>query len=383
MWRTEFGDTFEKIEDALEQLTGQTYPMKEGVSETVRDGDPGSQLEDGSTPSIAPGEHTPHTDAIVEGQSRRAASSKSPADAEDQTMDHRSDVDMSSRDTEQGSVLKGVEPILERICQQVGGDTNDNQMTVPVEGKDVEMTGDKTEEGDGGLLAGNLTQADELPEEMDIQEDDLIKTVIEAFEVRHLVETRPIPVLVKGKEVDLVQLSFQVRACGGYDQGVENRRLVANQAVQSSPNALKRENEDSVKPESVKSQSKSRGVTSAKKKSLEDGSTIDNSSIDHSAASFAEGSESFAAFLDWVKRLALNPGDPRKGQGVRVSRWSEAWVGKCETLARRVREVLWKNHEHPLHDFSPPESQDQESEGKKRGRGRIKGSGKKARRLSN
>ncbi|MCO5563755.1 hypothetical protein L7F22_017402 [Adiantum nelumboides] len=380
--------------------------MKEGTSETVQDGVRASQPEDGSTPVIAHDEHTPQNDAIADEQFTKAAPM---AAAEDQIMELSSNPDidkLSSREVEQASRF---EPTPEHINQQVIDDRVDNQVTDSVEGKDVEMTGSKNAEGDGGVSAGNCIQEAGLSEEMDIQEGNLIKTVIEVFEARHLVETRPIPVLVKGKEVDLVQLSFHVRACGGYDQvtlwspiskslgfgqecgpllklvyvkylkNIENRRLIANQAVQGSQNVSKKENEAIVKPESVSSQSKIRGITSARKKSIEDGSTLDNSVIDHSAPLFAEGSESLAAVLEWVKRLALNPGDPRKGQGVRVSRWSEAWSGKCETLARRVREILYKKHEQPLYDLSPSESQDQELENKKRGRGRIKGSGKKAR----
>lgn len=380
--------------------------MKEGISETMQDAGPASQ-EDGSTLVTAPEERNLQNDAVQEDQLTQSAfSSKNP---EDQMMPHGVDMDVdkhSSKETDQGSQSEAAEPTIELICQQIEDDKIDNQVLVSAEGKDVVMTPAKSAEGDdGGLPTGNHTHGEESSEEIDIQEDDLIKTVMEVFEARHLVETRPIPVLVKGKEVDLVKLSFQVRACGGYNQvtswssiskslgfgyecgpllklvyvkylkGIENRRLIANQAMQGSQSVLKRENEESVKAESVRSQLKSRGVTSTRKRSSEEG--IDNSAVDSSAALLAESSsESLVGVLEWVKRLALNPGDPKKGQGARVSRWSEAWAGKCETLAGRLREVLWKKHEHPLYDFSPSESQDQELVGKKRGRGR------KAHRLS-
>lgn len=381
--------------------------MKEGISETMQDAVPASQ-EDGSTLLTAPEERTLQNEAVWEDESTQSAfSRKNP---EDQTMQHGLDMVVdkhSSKETDQGSQLEAAEPTIELICQQIGDDKIDNQVLVSEEGKDAVLTPGKSAEGDGGLPTGNGTLGEESIEEIDIQEDDLIKTVMEVFEARHLAETRPIPVLVKGKEVDLVQLSFQVRACGGYNQvtlwssiskslgfgqecgpllklvyvkylkGIENRRLVANQAMQGSLGVLKRENEESVKEESARSQSKNRGVTSTRKRNSEEGPTIiDNSAVDSSAGLSAESSsESLVGVLEWVKRLALNPGDPKKGQGARVSRWSEAWAGKCETLAVRLREALWKKHEYPLYDFSPAESQDQELEGKKR-------RGRKARRLS-
>lgn len=267
--------------------------------------------------------------------------------------------------------------------------------------KDAEKTAERSTKDDGAHVGGDGVQEEVFTEEISIQEDDLLKTVSEVLGARCLVETRPLPVLVNGKEVDLLKLCVQVRACGGYDnvtswssiskslgfgqelgpllklvyvkylKGLENRRLVASQGVQCSQNDSKRENEDTpvTKSELVKLQAKGRGVTSAaRKKSNEEGPAIENSPADNSSGMSLEGSESLAGVLEWLKRLALNPGDPKKGQGVRVSRWSEAWAGKCEILAGRVRAVLWRRGEHPVHDVSPPESQDQAHDRKKRGR---------------
>ena len=49
-------------------------------------------------------------------------------------------------------------------------------------------------------------------------QEDLLTTVMTVLEARHLKESRPLPVLMRGKEIDLLKLSMQVRACGGYDQ---------------------------------------------------------------------------------------------------------------------------------------------------------------------
>ena len=61
-------------------------------------------------------------------------------------------------------------------------------------------------------------QNDDYIEEGIIQQEELLTVVYEVLEARKLTETRPLPVLVKGREVDLVKLSVQVRALGGYDR---------------------------------------------------------------------------------------------------------------------------------------------------------------------
>lgn len=307
-----------------------------------------------------------------------------------------------------------VDHVIDSIHQQVGDNQVDStsRLVVGTTDEDTEKAIDQSAEGDGGHLAGIVEE--EFSEEVNIQEDDLIKTVSEVLEARRLIETRPLPVLVKGKEVDLLKLCVQVRACGGYDKvtlwstvskslgfgqelgpllklvyvkylkGLENRRLVASQGVRGLQNASKTENEDSpvVKSPSVNAESKSRGNMSARKRITEEGPN-ENSMVDNTSGTPGEGSECLAGVLEWVKRLALNPGDPKKGQGARVSRWSEAWAGKCEILAGRVRTVLWRKGEHPFHDLSPPESQDQGHERKKRARGSFPSVAvKKSRRLS-
>lgn len=53
-----------------------------------------------------------------------------------------------------------------------------------------------------------------------------------------------------------------------------------------------------------------------------------------------------ASVVQWIKKLALNPGDPKKGQGPPGSEQNEAWVEKCVAMASKVRAVLWKGNEH-------------------------------------
>eukprot|EP00250_Pteridium_aquilinum_P005648 c15714_g1_i1 orf=364-1524(-) len=385
----------------------------------MQDADATSQPGGGSTHVTGLDKRTSQNDTVRETQ--QDIRKDSLAAEGDQAMQHHTDMEVekhsSKKNDHQESTPQGADHNIQSPSQQKGVDKLDKNSHLA--DSSMEKDTDRGVEGDGGHLAGNGMQMEECFEEISIQEDDLLKTVSEVLEARHLIETRPLPVLIKGKEVDLLKLCVQVRACGGYDRvtlwssisksvgfgqecgpllklvyvkylkGLENRRLVASQVVQGLQNVLKRENEDApvVKSESVKAQSKSRGITSARKKSNEEVPAIENPVIENSPAMLAESSDSLAGVLEWVKRLALNPGDPKKGQGVRVSRWSEAWAGKCETLAGRVRAVLWKNEEHPLHDLSsPPESQDQVQDPKKRGRGNTpRGKGvvvKKSRRLS-
>ncbi|MCO5547870.1 hypothetical protein L7F22_001322 [Adiantum nelumboides] len=57
------------------------------------------------------------------------------------------------------------------------------------------------------------------------------------------------------------------------------------------------------------------------------------------------GNSSFLGMLEWLRRLALNPGDSRKGQGPRGSKQNEAWVEECETMVMKTRSVLWGRKE--------------------------------------
>ncbi|KAH7278591.1 hypothetical protein KP509_38G047900 [Ceratopteris richardii] len=54
------------------------------------------------------------------------------------------------------------------------------------------------------------------------------------------------------------------------------------------------------------------------------------------------------AFVDmivWLRRLALNPGDPSKGQGSCRSFQNKAWVEDCETMIMKARSILWGRNE--------------------------------------
>ncbi|KAJ7571042.1 hypothetical protein O6H91_01G146300 [Diphasiastrum complanatum] len=49
--------------------------------------------------------------------------------------------------------------------------------------------------------------------------------------------------------------------------------------------------------------------------------------------------------LSWVKRTALRPGSPRKGQGPRGSKENQSWVDDCASLASRLRTCMWRRRE--------------------------------------
>ncbi|KAH7429663.1 hypothetical protein KP509_09G060700 [Ceratopteris richardii] len=345
-------------------------------------------------------------DAIMEHNTVKEVSTVISTTVECQDVGHAADVDINKEvhiKVEEDPRDHGDDQIAGQVNQQV----QEGQVMECIEAGDAEKVVDKSNEMDIDTPLANHVQEEQVPE---IQEGDLIESIMEVFEARQLLGTRPIPVLVKGKEVNLFQLSHEVRACGGYDQvtlwssisktlgfgqeggpllklvyfkylkSLEDKKLVANQGVQGS---LKKKS-NGAKVDSSQALLKSPAGLSAKKGSGEDEVKLESSPGDAGIFS-SEDSDSFASLLEWVKRLALNPGDRRRGQGVRASKVNEAMTERWEALARKVREALWTKHDHLLHDLVPAESQDEEPWVRKRGRGSHshgRGSGKRGRRIS-
>jgi hypothetical protein len=245
-------------------------------------------------------------------------------------------------------------------------------------------------------------EEDEYVEESIIQEDDLLNVVHEVLKDRKLAERRPLPVLVKGKEVDLVKLSVQVRALGGYDRvttwsllsksmgfgseggpllklvyvkylkAIENRRLVPGPA-RSDSNPSSAINMDFLqnienREHSIVPNFNSSCTSSSVQVQWDPPVTTKRSLINEAeekpsldlpylnplqATSFGippqesvvldESSHSLVLMLEWVKRVALNPGDRKRGRGSRSSRGNETLY---LALSQKVRMVLFRNIDH-------------------------------------
>ncbi|CAM6091364.1 unnamed protein product [Calypogeia fissa] len=76
--------------------------------------------------------------------------------------------------------------------------------------------------------------------------------------------------------------------------------------------------------------------------------------------------KSLADTLTWIKRMAVEPGNPRMGQGTEGTGQDETWARKCASQAQKVRTALWRQkddirqgdgHSHPVKQQLPPPSQ--------------------------
>ena len=52
--------------------------------------------------------------------------------------------------------------------------------------------------------------------------------------------------------------------------------------------------------------------------------------------------EALHGMMEWIKRVALRPGDPTAGAGTPGSGQDDDWVSRCQLLTAQVRSVLWK-----------------------------------------
>lgn len=207
-------------------------------------------------------------------------------------------------------------------------------------------------------------------------------------------ESRPSPVLIEGKEVDLLQLCTEVMAHGGYEKvtdasmwssisesigfgqncGASMKLVYAKylKSLETSKVMLKNgENVDywfaksveesstgipecdiigsgsSISPGSSVCYQGSNGEIPSKRRKLsyskEDHALY--SSLPEYSLPISKGTDSLVGMVEWIRRLALNPGDPKKGQGPRGSKQNEAWVEDCQTMVIKARAVLWGRKE--------------------------------------
>eukprot|EP00249_Psilotum_nudum_P007354 c20497_g1_i1 orf=180-1970(+) len=265
----------------------------------------------------------------------------------------------------------------------------------------------------------------------DIQRKEFLGIVHMLLEAQHQSGSSPFPVLLGGKEVDLFNLSLQVRANGGYESATANSmwsifaeelgfgeecgpglKLVYVKYLQVLENwthffgkeerntlhsyvsptrvnlcaAKCSENKWFSNWEHMKkfigiSQSGAGSFVKVVGRQLisRDNSTLEFSGL-YQGCDFSEshckrrwrgersyltslcqhsvddlvgrthvstlnGNGTFANVLEWIKRIALNPGDLKMGQGSRGSKQDETWVEECATQARRIRACLWKKKE--------------------------------------
>eukprot|EP00249_Psilotum_nudum_P012869 c24016_g1_i3 orf=148-1113(+) len=286
--------------------------------------------------------------------------------------------------------------------------------------------------GYGTLSADSVSEDDLIPGRAElngqlvlsaVNKKEFLGIVQKVLEARHQSNSRPLPVLLGGKEVDLLNLSLQVRANGGYDGATvdskwsflaeklgfgeecgpalklvyvkylkpleswtqliteeRNPLLTCESPTRINPwstNCTENRQPDNWEDvEPFTPVSEKRGVKSAVEvveRQLIDGKKIElyedpgyckttskrrrqrerlcstselqyvvDSSVGSMYVPIFRGKNSFASLLEWIKRIALNPGDPKKGQGPHGSKQDETWVEECKAHACSIRGLLWK-----------------------------------------
>lgn len=343
--------------------------------------------------------------SVLEGQ----ATQHDVVEVENATQSHPQDVNSFGV-----SVLNGQE--TQHDVVEVENATQSDQQDFNAVHESVDEV-DATQLHDGnvsgeGVLEGQAMQHDIVEDEKEslpqrneqelngqlvdcsIKKDGLIEAVHKFLQVRHQNESRPVPVFLGGKEVDLLGLCLQVRACGGYDKATSTLmwsgiseilgfgrecgaplKLVYVKYLKAleSWSLLTSQEKDVLHHLSATKMSHlvSKNAEQSYTDNLHGGSSIQgskrgrkridretpskrkghplfkegdakNQSLTEQSMLMYDGTESLAGLLEWLKRLALNPGDPRKGQGPRGSKQNEAWVGKCVATASKLRAILWK-----------------------------------------
>lgn len=200
-------------------------------------------------------------------------------------------------------------------------------------------------------------------------------------------ESRPLPVLVEGKAIDLLELCTEVLSHGGYKKVTDNSlwSFISNRlgfGLNGGPAVklvyakyLKNLDTKNKMPKNGLHQNVECWVAKCEKESpmgmpdcnlAGSGSTLQENDIetpskrrrlsylkeDPASSSYPEcklptsaGNSPFVGMVEWLRRLALSPGDPRKGQGLRGSKQNETWVEECETMVMKARAVLWGRKE--------------------------------------
>ena len=69
------------------------------------------------------------------------------------------------------------------------------------------------------------------------------------------------------------------------------------------------------------------------------------SSVSECRVPTSKETDTLIEVIGWIKQIALNPGDPKQGQGVRGSKKNEAWVNNCLSVANKMRVILWGRKE--------------------------------------
>lgn len=207
-------------------------------------------------------------------------------------------------------------------------------------------------------------------------------------------ESRHSPVLLEGKVVDLLQLCTEVLAHGGYEKVTDasmwsligesigfgkncgaTLKLVYAKYLKnfetSKESPKNGENVDgwvaksvedsstgmvecdvigsgsSISPDSSICYQEISGEIPSKRRKLsysrEDHAL--HSSLPEYGLPASKGADSLVGMVEWIRRLALNPGDPKKGQGPRGSKQNEAWVEDCCAMVVKARAVLWGRKE--------------------------------------
>eukprot|EP00250_Pteridium_aquilinum_P003851 c14126_g1_i1 orf=243-2261(+) len=212
-------------------------------------------------------------------------------------------------------------------------------------------------------------------------------------------ESRPSPVLLEGKEVDLLQLRAEVLTHGGYEKvtdtsmwssiseslgfgqncgaavklvyakylkSFESNKVMlknglhpkdnvdcwaAKSVEESSTGMAERDvigSGSSISPDSSICNQESNGEIPSKRRRLsylKEDNALSSSLPEYSVPIATGSNDDFVDMIEWLRRLALNPGDPKRGQGPRGSKQTESWVDDCLTMAIKTRAVLWGRKE--------------------------------------
>ncbi|KAH7438722.1 hypothetical protein KP509_04G028400 [Ceratopteris richardii] len=208
-------------------------------------------------------------------------------------------------------------------------------------------------------------------------------------------ELRPAPICIEGKAVNLDRLCSEIATCGGYEQVTNlsmwssiSERLGFGESCGGSVKVVYTKYLKGVNYGKgiLKSDLLHKGVDCHIAKAVGDSSvgmvtancditgsssTISlDSSVCHEDSNFETpskrrrlsylnsssshsdydlpttfGNNDIADMIKWLRRVAVCPGDPRKGRGPRGSRQNEAWVEESEIMLIKVRCILWGRKE--------------------------------------
>ncbi|KAJ7547899.1 hypothetical protein O6H91_08G108700 [Diphasiastrum complanatum] len=238
-------------------------------------------------------------------------------------------------------------------------------------GKDVDAGNTRSEEK-GKLLANPFRHNDlgiECGEEESLAKASFMKIIQKALQARKMKMCRPLPVIVGDKEVDLFLLSRMVKDVGGYTKVTDGGswRKVSEglgfgpdcgpclkliyvkylKLLESGKILGLTASEDLTFDQEISAKAlnnKLSAVTHSKGQEVV-GSTYEemlNVAAEYSSAVKSKQDPLVGAFK-WIKRVASNPADPKRGQGPKLFQKNEHWVQYCATLASSMRTCLWNS----------------------------------------